>query len=383
MIALVHRLDQLFFLALTVAGMPWCSWLLSNRGTAGLRALVQTSGQLRLSVGDAGTVRVAVHNRSRLPRVLCRPRLETGDGLQPAIGQHDQADTLAPGDTALLDASFLATRRGWHHITRARVDTTDLLGVFEFSVAIPNVLLDVLVRPRVLPVSAIPFLRRSFSTPTEEVTAPLSRGSGTEFHALREYVQGDELRRVHWPSTARRQQLTVIEFERDAGAATTIVLDLQKGRHAGSGSEHSLEQAVELAATIAARAIREGSGVRLVAAGATDWSLTPVEGIKDRDAILDRLAIVQADGDTPLDQVAWEYARAIEGSGVIAIVPVLDDAVRRAVERFRQAGTDPLVVVVDASSYGGRLPASSAPPSGRVAVFRRGDDPVAFLEGRQ
>ena len=68
---------------------------------------------------------------------------------------------------------------------------------------------------------------------------------GDEFHSLRPYVIGDDLRRVHWPTTARRDELTVRQDERHQQGRTTVMLDVRRAVH----DEASFERAVSATAS--------------------------------------------------------------------------------------------------------------------------------------
>ena len=56
--------------------------------------------------------------------------------------------------------------------------------------------------------------------------------SGEDFYALRPYVVGDDLRRVHWPSTARHDELMVRQDELPWQGRATVLLDVRRGAHA-------------------------------------------------------------------------------------------------------------------------------------------------------
>src|SRR5438270_830794 len=71
-------------------------------------------------------------------------------------------------------------------------------------------------------------------------------GSGDEFYALRAYEVGDDLRRVHWPSTARRDDLMIRQHEMPWQGRATVLLDVRQGAH----TEQSLEQAVSATASL-------------------------------------------------------------------------------------------------------------------------------------
>jgi uncharacterized protein (DUF58 family) len=89
---------------------------------------------------------------------------------------------------------------------------------------------------------------------------------GDEFHSMRPYVIGDDLRRVHWPTTARRDELTVRQDERHQQGRTTVLLDVRRAVH----SELSFERAVSATASLIVAATVRGDEVRLVATDGTD-----------------------------------------------------------------------------------------------------------------
>ncbi|MFI9590327.1 DUF58 domain-containing protein [Nonomuraea sp. NPDC052265] len=154
-----------------------------------------------------------------------------------------------------------------------------------------------LVRPRTVPLSVPP------SGKAHHVEGPTSDNapSGTvTFHTLREYVVGDDLRHVHWRSSARTGTLMVRQLI-DAGLpTTTVVLD----------TRDLTELAVEVAASVAVAAARAGFPVRVLAgegAGA--------DAKADPDAILDRLALVR-----PGPVGVGEMTRVARGGGSLVLV---------------------------------------------------------------
>ena len=87
----------------------------------------------------------------------------------------------------------------------------------------------------------------------------LGRG-GEDFYALREYVVGDDLRRVHWPSTARHDDLMVRQDELPWQGRATVLVDVR----ASTNTAESLELVISAAASIVASSARRQDLVRLV-----------------------------------------------------------------------------------------------------------------------
>jgi uncharacterized protein (DUF58 family) len=105
-----------------------------------------------------------------------------------------------------------------------------------------------------------------------------------EFFALRQYVLGDDLRRVHWKSTARSQELMVRQDENPWQDRTTIALDVRPGSY----DEAAFERAVSAAASVAAAAFRQRHVVRVISSDGYDSGVGA--GLSQAEAILAYLA---------------------------------------------------------------------------------------------
>ncbi|MCO6011661.1 DUF58 domain-containing protein [Actinoallomurus purpureus] len=144
--------------------------------------------------------------------------------------------------------------------------------------------------------------------PTSD-TAP----AGTvTFHALREYVVGDDLRHIHWRSSARTGTLMVRQLVDASMPQTTIVVDTGADAYA---DPDDFELAVDAAASVAAGAARMNFPVRVLTG---DGPLVETRGgAHDVDAILDRLARLSR---TAVAHAALEVARRVRGGGALVLV---------------------------------------------------------------
>jgi uncharacterized protein (DUF58 family) len=211
----------------------------------------------------------------------------------------------------------------------------------------------------------------------------LRRHTGFELHSVREYEQGESLRRVHWRSTARRGQLMVKELEDSPRDEIAVLLDADASAVVGE----SFDVQVRAAGSIIDAYVRRGRRAVLVVnsdrrdvqhvhSPAADWRRA-----------LELLAAVEPTGRTPAARLLVEEqgpaARALELAVVTArLEPALvDRLVQRALSRRNVS-----VVYVDASSFNGverrpepvllRLQAAGIP----VAVIRAGDDLAERLQ---
>jgi uncharacterized protein (DUF58 family) len=110
---------------------------------------------------------------------------------------------------------------------------------------------------------------------------------GEEFYTLRDYVEGDDLRRIHWPSTAKRARYMVRQEETPWHTRATVVLDDRQTPYAGG----AFDRAVEVAASVADLYHRSGYTFRL--SGATSPGIPNGRGSEHWHMCLDTLAVIE------------------------------------------------------------------------------------------
>ena len=101
---------------------------------------------------------------------------------------------------------------------------------------------------------------------------------GEDDIATREYRNGDDLRRVHWRSTARTGELMVRREEQPWESRATIVLDTRRQGHRGEGPTSSFEWAVSAAASVGLHLRHSGYKIRLVTGSGVDLDATERDG---------------------------------------------------------------------------------------------------------
>ncbi|MGH3134383.1 MAG: DUF58 domain-containing protein [Gaiellaceae bacterium] len=208
----------------------------------------------------------------------------------------------------------------------------------------------------------------------------LRRPAGFDFHSVREYTQGESLRRVHWPTTARRGQLMVKELEDAPRDTVAVLLDADPAGAAGEPPESSFDEAVRATGSVLRAYAARGRKATLVTTGrrATVVQITSLEG--DFRAALSVLAAAEPDASQGLARWIRQEQAPLGSAGELVVVTAnLEPA---AIEALLAVATRRLVSVVwiDAPSYAGRptraatgplrLSAAGIP----VAVVRRGED---------
>jgi uncharacterized protein (DUF58 family) len=192
---------------------------------------------------------------------------------------------------------------------------------------------------------------------------------------VREYVPGDPMKRIHWPSTAHRGRFMVKEFEQDPQADTWLFLDANREVQASMPDQalafsedgwwlrrpnvslprDSFEYAISAAASLARYFLLDRRAVGLAcAAGMT--TIVPAErGERQVTKIMETLAFLQPDGKMPLLGLVNMRAKLLPiGSGVILITPSTRPELLLAVEDLERRKLRPVVVLIKPETFGGK-----------------------------
>jgi uncharacterized protein (DUF58 family) len=277
----------------------------------------------------------AVRVRLRVARTLSPSRVHAGDTTRVEVGAtnlgthrtpvlrlHDPvAGTrgallnlapLHPGESARAAYRLPATRRGIISVGPLDVEVGDPFGLAARAATAAPVL-ELTVYPHIDAVGAPG--GGGDSNPHGAAANPFALGRhGDDFYALREYVVGDDLRRVHWRSTARMDELMVRHDEMPWQARTTVVLDARRAAHTAT----SLERAVSAAASVVSAVAREQHLVRFVASDGVDSSLGT--GLAHTEAIMEHLARVEAVGHGSFRQALDAMGGSGYGGVLVAVL---------------------------------------------------------------
>ena len=170
-------------------------------------------------------------------------------------------------------------------------------------------------------------------------------GAGTDFWGVREYVAGDEVRRINWKASARFDRLFSNEYEGERTGDVVIVVDARRESFIGSETDNTIEHGVRAALGIADHVLASKNRVGLlVQREVLDW-VPPAFGRKQLYRILDHLTHVQAGGEWPFAHVSWVLSRYFPRDCLIVLIsPLRDAAALTAVIRLAARGSNVAII---------------------------------------
>ena len=313
---------------------------------------------LRVQVGTPTRVELTIRNR----RATSTPVLRLRDAVTGTRGADLLVAPLGRGERAVAAYRLPTDRRGLLEVGPLDVVVEDPFGMASLTtVAAPRV--TVTVYPRVDPIDPLPYT--TGHDPLAGARQPNSLGrTGEDFYALRPFVVGDDLRRVHWPSSARHDELLVRQNELPWQGRTTVLLDVRRSAHAGD----SLEVAISAAASVVAATARRHDLIRLVTSAGSDSDFAP--GSDHVEAIMEHLAVVPAGHGGSLRRAIEMLGRGSTGGAVVVFVAEVPEEDLRAAASLRGRYGSLTIVHVDRSAWDPSAPVGPAPAVPVMRVTR-------------
>lgn len=249
----------------------------------------------RASEGDRLDVQVKLIARRRISTFVLEERVpeKLGHSIKVPIPK------LSSGKELIHRYSIRCSRRGVYQLGPLVAITSDPLGLTQRENIVAKEF-ELLVHPKIEFVSDRP-LTRQFEEPP--IRPPVSKPwpSGMEFYGMREYVPGDDIRRIVWRASARTGTLMIRESEQGITDHVTIILDTDRGSHSKDGDvSESFEMGVRAAASLGVRHVREGYEIRCESNSGT--MTRPLRGLHAQLPLLDAFARIEMTRD-PLSKV--------------------------------------------------------------------------------
>lgn len=353
-------IGEMFALAVAALVFPLVSAVAVRVGRRAL-TFTRTVEPRRAFAGNV--VRVAITVRNDAPRRS--PPLLIQDDLPPSLGGplRSSVPTLAPGDHTTIVAERTTAARGRYEIGPLRARIVDPFGLASID--------------RIVAETAALMVYPAIEQLTEQ-SPPEARGgggrsaahrvaiSGDELYGVREYALGDDLRKIHWRSTARRGDLMIRQDEVRPLPRATLLVDT---RGVDPSHDPALEYAVSMAASVVWELARRGFALRLATAdtgpGAPRWGRDAV------DPLLGSLAVVGRSSARSLLPAMRRASGLGAGGALIAIVPPPAPDAFVALSRLRRAYSWAGVVVLDVASFRRATARERAAADHRLAEIER------------
>jgi uncharacterized protein (DUF58 family) len=342
---------------------------------------------VRMGRHDVGVRRTVTPERAQAGREVTVDLhlINSGRGAAPLLLLEDQLPTelsararfavrgIEPKGNRVTSYTLRPARRGHYAIGPLEVTVMDPFGVARKDAEAAG-LTTFLVYPRTEPLS-LPKDSGNRRTVTVSARRQPTGSTGEDFYTLREYVEGDDLKRIHWPATAKRGRYMIRQEETPWHARATVLLD----DRAEAYNTHSWERGVEVAASMIDLYHRAGYAFRLVRSIGS--SISSSRGTDHFHRCLDLLAIAEdlprppeAEADPLLLRLSeLETQPSVEGVLIcVTSTPTLDAA--RALTRLSRRYKMVVAVVLPAERYGvaGRTRPPTDPVEVTTALLQRG-----------
>ena len=344
-LALISGINVLYSFLYAMLGLIALSYFWTTRNIRNLfveRHLLSKWATL----GDEVVESFRVSNSGALPVLW----VEVNDHSDVPGYEAGMVTGLGPREHREWKSRAVCNRRGLYRLGPLRVYTGDPFGIFRATKVLPDQA-TFLVYP---PITEVPGL----SLPTGRQSGE-SRSLRRALHlttdaaSVREYIPGDALHIIHWPTTARRGRLQTKEFDMEPGGSTWVILDLDRDAQAGEGDESTEEYGVKLAAALVYRLIREQKSIGLITYGEEHRILRANKGSQHMWRIMEILAVVRAQGTANVGEVLSEVTPQIRGSmSLLVITPNTDPALVPILVNVSRRGIRPTVLHLVPQTFG-------------------------------
>jgi uncharacterized protein (DUF58 family) len=316
-------------------------------------ALVRTVSPQLVAAGQPAQIQLTLTNEARTPTGV----LMLEDHLPYVLGPRPRfvLEGIGHGWRRHVTYSVRSDVRGHFEVGPMTVRVTDPFGLIELGRAF-HTTASLTVTPRTVPLPGI-LLGGAWTGSGDNRPRSFATGSAEDV-TVREYRRGDDLRRVHWRSSARVGELMVRREEQPWQSRATVFLDNRLISHRGQGVASSLEAAVSAAASVAVHLAQRGYAVRLVTAAGEE----PGTAWHSRSAavntapLLEALAVVQTEHSPRLD-TSW-LAEAGQGGLLVAVLGQVTDADAPFLKRMQHHASTTAAIALDVDQWAPHLPRS-------------------------
>jgi uncharacterized protein (DUF58 family) len=344
--ALFLGYDELVRVGALLLALPLATAFFLGRSRYRL-GLVRSLSPAQVSAGQQSTVQLDLSNDGRMPTgLLLEEQIPYVLGTRPRF----VVDRTGAGWERTVSYVVRSEVRGRFEVGPMRVRLSDPFGLVQLERTFQS-RSSLVVTPPVVQLPAIP-LSGAWTGSGDNRPRAFASGSAEDV-TVREYRRGDDLRRVHWRSSAHAGELMVRREEQPWQSRATLFIDNRTFAHRGTGAASSLEHAVAVAASVAVHLVQRGFGVRLVGARGEDLG-----GLwHEHDAVsaetaplLESLAVLGATADARIDS---RWLPEVGHSGLlVAVLGDIEERDTAALVRMRHSASSAMAVVLDVPAWG-------------------------------
>lgn len=302
-----------FLIALLAVNAVW-----TILGYFGVRLHVIRKTLNHISEDDILEIEALVENKGFLPAF----NVVLEDNLPCAASDERKKQTLIEflgGETFVrLKYKCLCPLRGRYKLGPFFVYFFDPLGLF-FLKRVHSNYSQVYVYPAVFNIKKFPELVKGV-LPWFGIETARAGGDEDEFFGIREYEEGDPIRRIHWLSTARNNKLIVRQFQRQSFLRATVLFTLEKNKNFGTGKDTVAEYMIKVAASVVKHLLGRDISVELVAQAGEIAHIPFNKGPAHFEEILKFLCVAQAESSMTLSQLFEDYARYVPNDSTLVII---------------------------------------------------------------
>jgi uncharacterized protein (DUF58 family) len=295
----------------------------------------------RIPAGSTAHVVLRLHNISRLPTGL----LLAEDAIPYALGTRPRyvLDKIERGGSRELSYALRSDLRGKFQVGPLHLRVADSFGLVEISRSFSG-RTDFVVTPRVFPLART-MISRAWAGEGDG-RSRLTATAGEDDVIPRPYRDGDDVRRVHWRSTARYGELMVRREEQRWRNRATVLLDTRSSAHMGSGPSSSFEMAVSVAASLGVHLAQEGLTGQLI----TDDGANLGTGMAFEDMLLDSLAVIKPSKGRDLAGGVGEV-RGSSAGVILAVTGRLSETDAEQLAACRSQGSQAIALLLAVSTW--------------------------------
>jgi uncharacterized protein (DUF58 family) len=304
----------------------------------------------KTEVGKNIESEIVVENLSPLPKF----NLEVSDLIELPGSNIGAVFNLMPFARRKINLNIPIKKRGIYEVCQPSVVSEDPLGIFKINrkhksrerlVVFPSV------------VDLTPFLLARGDVNGEGGNFMGANSSVSSVSTIREYQAGDSAKRIHWPTTVRKNELMVKQFEPDSEDVTWVLLDLDSQCKVGDDINNTEEYSVMIGASLMKTYSKVNRSIGLITGDDNKYVLRDSESNRDPESILFELTKLSGSGSISLINL-FDYFRSEVSLVNVSLIIITSSNNSRWIESIsssRFQGCSPVVIFVDPISFGSVL----------------------------